>query len=414
MGISIAVHHLCDSILFVNRKFMIHVMNKSQQIFMKTIDYLKSCYYGGDKYNCTLCKNCSNRLINKNVQHNKINCCPFCGSLQQEILIKFIIDYLLDRNCSINILYIRSFYTYDQLVKEFDRNIRIKYKIFDLESLNSFGKQNVFNLPFNDGEFDLIIADYVLERVLNEKFYAKELSRLMNETGFTTLNANINVNAHSTNELKHFSLSDNEDYYGIKGNYRRYGNDYVKRLSNMSLSVAEIYYENNYYYIAAKHSSNEINSKILRQYIIKTDIQPILSFNPFKIIGKTVYFNYIVINKTYQRFQNYYKKENSFLKWLVINLAVFFILFTFGWLVLCFIPLIGIVGVPIMALAILNMSNTITNSDKKKFNRLALLSLTIFIIILLSDFYFYIFNTTLGALISGWVYNLNGLAPKIN
>ena len=139
--------------------------------------------------------------------------CPECFSLERDRAHWLIIISLISSKKPISILHVnpetciknRLGYTSD-----------IKYSTVSSKDLNK--------LPFENESFDLIICNYVLQEVDDDKGAVKEISRVLKREGSALLSVPINAKLLRTAAKK------------ISGKPRVYGTDYKNRLESAGLS----------------------------------------------------------------------------------------------------------------------------------------------------------------------------------
>jgi len=102
--------------------------------------------------------------------------------------------------------------------KRFLQFKEINYEVTDSDSLSG--------LPYENNSFDIVICNYVLQRIPDEKKALSEILRVLKTGGTAVLSVPMNNNFETTIENKAGSSS-----------LRTYGNDYEKRLSDSGFTA---------------------------------------------------------------------------------------------------------------------------------------------------------------------------------
>lgn len=100
---------------------------------------------------------------------------------------------------------------------------------------------NVMDIPYEDGHFDLIICNHVLEHIPEDTKAMKELYRVLKPGGNAVLQVPISKNTLETHE--DFTITDRnkrEELFGQFDHVRIYGQDYVSRLESVGFKVKRI------------------------------------------------------------------------------------------------------------------------------------------------------------------------------
>ncbi len=101
---------------------------------------------------------------------------------------------------------------------------------------------DITEIPFEDGTFDLIVCNHVLEHIPDEKKAVAELSRVLKRDGGTALISVPVFRTEKTLEKPEYNTPElREKYYGQHDHVRAYGRDFGQRLSALSdFSVTEV------------------------------------------------------------------------------------------------------------------------------------------------------------------------------
>lgn len=93
---------------------------------------------------------------------------------------------------------------------------------------------DITNIPYPDDYFDLIICFHVLQNVTDEKKALMEVKRVLNNNGNAIFCDNVYSDLEETLEDKKYNTPElRKEYYGNEQYVRRYGLDYMERLSSV-------------------------------------------------------------------------------------------------------------------------------------------------------------------------------------
>lgn len=127
--------------------------------------------------------------------------------------------------------------------KRFKKQKNLNYITTDLYSLIVDVKADILNLPFNDGEFDVIFCNHVLEHIIDDQKAMSELFRVMKKGGWGILQVPMKSGMEKTYE--DFTIIDPEERKRAFGQYdhvRWYGLDYFQRLEKAGFRTEINYY----------------------------------------------------------------------------------------------------------------------------------------------------------------------------
>lgn len=97
---------------------------------------------------------------------------------------------------------------------------------------------DILDIPVDDGYFDLIICNHVLEHIVDDRSAMRELCRVLNPRGTAILQVPISKNSFET--FEDFTITrpeDRERMFGQFDHVRIYGQDYVQRLGECGFHV---------------------------------------------------------------------------------------------------------------------------------------------------------------------------------
>lgn len=123
----------------------------------------------------------------------------------------------------------------------------IDYTTTDLNSPIADVKADICDLPFEDGAFDFIICNHVLEHIPDDRKAMKELYRVLSKGGMAIVQVPYDRNRDTTFEDD--SITDPKERARIFGQYdhvRIYGLDYFDKLASVGFKVDAVDYTTNF------------------------------------------------------------------------------------------------------------------------------------------------------------------------
>jgi SAM-dependent methyltransferase len=168
--------------------------------------------------------------------------CPSCGSTDRERLIHVHLAHerrlFEDRN--LRILHVAP---EKHLSRELMRHGFAEYVCGDLFTEGyaypaHVMNMNVLHIPFEDGHFDLVICNHVLEHVPEDIAAMREILRVLKPGGQALLQVPLSANSSATHEDP--TITDPRERERLFGQYdhmRIYGQDLVQRLESAGFRV---------------------------------------------------------------------------------------------------------------------------------------------------------------------------------
>ena len=187
----------------------------------------KSHYFAGSELYCPFCGKFY-RMDFYGKSGAKSNYCPICASSKKErTLLLFLQSRTELLKGELKILVISEKNEITEYFKNFPNT---EIKIFNPTGDFSIRDEELKDKYPND-YFDVIICNYILEKLPSFQMVIKELNRIITYDGFIIIQANIDENLDKTLEMPLTSYKDRFKLYGILGNYRKFGKDYVSILN---------------------------------------------------------------------------------------------------------------------------------------------------------------------------------------
>src|SRR6056300_121497 len=130
--------------------------------------------------------------------------------------------------------------------KRFKKMEHLDYVTTDLNSPLADVKADICNLPFENGSFDVILCNHVLEHIPDDAKAMQELYRVMKSGGMGIFQIPQDLNREKT--FENDSITDKKERAKIFGQYdhvRVYGRDYFDKLRSAGFKVEEVDYTTN-------------------------------------------------------------------------------------------------------------------------------------------------------------------------
>jgi SAM-dependent methyltransferase len=125
-----------------------------------------------------------------------------------------------------------------QLRHALEASQNIDYITADLLSPDVAVTMDVTDIPFEDGSFDVIICNHVLEHVQDDRKALAELYRTLRPGGWALLQSALWADLERTREDPTIITPDGRrEHFGQDDHFRIYGQDYAERLSEAGFHV---------------------------------------------------------------------------------------------------------------------------------------------------------------------------------
>ena len=126
-------------------------------------------------------------------------------------------------------------------IKKFKKITNWNYVSIDLKSPLADIKANVYNLPFEENYFDLILCNHVLEHIEDDNKALNELHRVIKNKGTLIAQVPLEKNLKKTFENKEImNPKERNKYFGQYDHVRVYGLDFYARLSKSGFTPKKI------------------------------------------------------------------------------------------------------------------------------------------------------------------------------
>lgn len=219
-------------IRFVPRKYL--------QLFSGVGLKVVGWFYAGNKVECPVCQSHYRSFL----PYGRINprpnaLCPSCLSLERHRLIWL---YLSEKTPffkqRLNVLHVAPEHCF---MKKFEKQHGDGYITADIESPLAKVKMDIHEMPFEDGRFDVVLCNHVLEHVRDDIKAMSEIRRVLKPGGFAIMQIpffspvpEVTFEDHSITDKR-----EREKIFGQDDHVRKYGHDYPKRIAQSGLDPVE-------------------------------------------------------------------------------------------------------------------------------------------------------------------------------
>lgn len=189
-------------------------------------------FYMGNKVECPVCEKHFRKFLpfGRLAASRENALCPHCLSLERHRLIWYYLKNETDFfSAPLKMLHVAPEYCF---ISRFKATPSLDHTTGDLESPLADVMMDVHDIPFEDGTFDVLFCNHVLEHVEDDVAVMKEIRRVLKPGGWAILQSPMDMKLETTYEDP--SITDpreREIHFGQDDHLRMYGRDYDKRLA---------------------------------------------------------------------------------------------------------------------------------------------------------------------------------------
>ncbi len=228
------------------------------RLIKKSYLVIRGFYYIGNKYTCPICNHSFRKILSGGTDFDVIrekniigsglrqnNICPRCQSTDRDRLVFMFLKQKTEIfSQKVKILHIGPEPSLYNRLKKY-KNIfyvtgtKFSEGIYYHKDISSI---DLLQLPFNNGEFDIVICNHVLEHIIDDAKAMSEIYRVLTINGTAILQVPLSYQLDHTYEDN--SITDpklREKHFGQFDHVRIYGKDYVTRLENAGFEVQTYY-----------------------------------------------------------------------------------------------------------------------------------------------------------------------------
>ncbi len=225
---------------------------------------MRRWYYIGDEYKCPICNNSFRRMLPGGFDLEVVkkfniigsgrrenNICPYCQSTDRDRLVYV---YLKQETRifqkKVKVLHVGPELSLYRVLKK-SKNILYVTGTKYYEGIyypKNIGFVDLLELPYGEGEFDMVICNHILEHIDDDSKAISEIYRVTTTGGSAILQVPISNELEATYEdtsVKSKKLR--EEHFGQFDHVRIYGRDYGSKLESAGFKVQTYHpsYDNN-------------------------------------------------------------------------------------------------------------------------------------------------------------------------
>lgn len=192
--------------------------------------------YAGDRVECPICSHQYREFLPYGRLKSRPNAlCPSCQSLERHRLIWLFLKQKTGFfTRPMHVLHIAPEACF---MAAFEKLHGANYITADIESPLAKVKMDIHVMPFEDNRFDVVLCNHVLEHVQNDLLAMREIRRVLKPGGFAILQVPF-FSPVPEATLEDTTITDpreRERLFGQDDHVRKYGLDYVQRISQSGL-----------------------------------------------------------------------------------------------------------------------------------------------------------------------------------
>ncbi len=202
----------------------------------KNYELYKKQYFRGNDIYCPFCSGFYKSQKFKLSKEQSSNC-PVCSStIEERTVLLFLLSKTRLLSGELSVLIISE----PGIVCGYFENFpNAEVKVYK-ETGDFTIRDNTLKNKYDSDKFDLIVCNYILEKLPDHIAVLKEIKRILRPEGLIMLQANVDSEKDKTVELPLTNYKDRFMMYGIPGNHRRFGKDYADHLKALGLNVSRL------------------------------------------------------------------------------------------------------------------------------------------------------------------------------
>jgi|GEM_PF-1420642 len=202
----------------------------------KNYEFHKKNFFRGEDIYCPFCSGTYKAQKFKFTKETG-TICPVCSSTIEERTILLFLQAKTEILPGEPIILVIS---EEGKIPEYFRNFpNAEVKIYS-ETGDFTIRDNTLKDKYKSASFDLIVCNYILEKLPEYTPALKEFVRILKENGIMLLQANIDSSKEATAEFPVASYKERLLLYGIPGNHRRFGKDYQSLIKANKLNISKL------------------------------------------------------------------------------------------------------------------------------------------------------------------------------
>jgi len=216
-------------IRYIPRKYLQLVSH----LFLKVI----AIFYKGNKVNCPVCDHSFKKFLPYGRKARENALCPNCLALERHrLMYLFLKEKTPFFSQPLKVLHVAPEICF---IERFEALPNIDYITADIESPLAKVKMDIHDIPFEEGSFDVVFCNHVMEHVDDDIQSCREINRVLKPKGWAIIQSPVYDIEKTIEDKTVKDPKDRERLFGQRDHVRKYGKDYAKRLSQSGLQVEE-------------------------------------------------------------------------------------------------------------------------------------------------------------------------------
>jgi SAM-dependent methyltransferase len=221
-----------------------YIPRKYLQLFSHWVARLASVFYLGNGVSCNVCGHHYRKFLPYGRKGRENALCPNCLSLERHRMMwLFLKDKTIFFEAKLKILHIAPELCF---IKRFEAIHGDNYITADIESPLAKVKLDVLQMPFSEGEYDVVFCNHVMEHVSDDLQAMREIYRVLKPGGWGIIQVPLFYPLLDTTyeDINIVTPAEREKAFGQDDHVRLYGKDYLSRLQSAGFKAEEIWLGN--------------------------------------------------------------------------------------------------------------------------------------------------------------------------
>jgi methyltransferase family protein len=218
-----------------------YIPRKYLQLFSHWAARILGIFYLGNQVYCNVCRHRYRKFLPYGRKARANALCPHCLSLERHRLIWMFLNERTDFfKAKLKVLHIAPELCF---IKRFEAIHSDDYITADIESPLAKVRLDVLQMPFSDGEFEVVFCNHVMEHVADDLKAMQEIYRVLKPGGWGIIQVPL---FHPLPETTYEDSSittpaEREKAFGQDDHVRLYGKDYLSRLQSVGFVAEEVW-----------------------------------------------------------------------------------------------------------------------------------------------------------------------------
>lgn len=210
------------------------IINRINQVFALVNSFISD----NKRVKCCICGWQGRAFMDLHTGYKNVyreSTCPKCWSQPRHRTIYLYLKRTLTTSTPLQVLHFSPEWHIAQLVSSYSN---VDYLSVDIDKKLAMQREDIMNLSFDDGSFDIIICIHVLEHVEDDRKAMSELYRILKKKGFALIDVPIDINRQETYENSSITTPEERaKEYWQWDHMRLYGRDFPDRLRDAGFIV---------------------------------------------------------------------------------------------------------------------------------------------------------------------------------